>query len=75
MDTPTVSNTSEGIYIGLVSPDEDVYRTVGQTSHNSPGAQNTETSGQSSHPNRLAGVCLGLLCALLLTPSIVLGIL
>ncbi|KAJ8366307.1 hypothetical protein AAFF_G00362870, partial [Aldrovandia affinis] len=35
------------------------------------GAQNTETSGQSSHPYRLAGVCVGL-CALLLTPAIVL---
>ncbi|KAJ8358261.1 hypothetical protein AAFF_G00019970, partial [Aldrovandia affinis] len=71
MDTPTVSNTSEGIYIGLVSPDQDVYSTVGQTSHNSPGAQHTETSGQSSHPYRLAGGCV-VLCALLLTPAIVL---
>ncbi|KAJ8379132.1 hypothetical protein AAFF_G00230440 [Aldrovandia affinis] len=75
MDTSTVSNRSEGIYIGLDSPDQDVYSTVGQTSHNSPGAQHTERSGQTSHPYRLAGVCLGLLCALLLTPSIVLGIL
>ncbi|KAJ8362417.1 hypothetical protein AAFF_G00375750 [Aldrovandia affinis] len=74
MDTPTVSNTSEGIYIGLVSPDQDVYSTVGQTSHNSPGAQHTETSGQSSHPYRLAGGCV-VLCALLLTPAIVLGVL
>ncbi|KAJ8355298.1 hypothetical protein AAFF_G00072790, partial [Aldrovandia affinis] len=71
MDTPTVSNTSEGIYIGLVSLDQDVYSTVGQTSHNSPGAQNTETSGQSSHPYRLARVCV-MLCAFLLTPAIVL---
>ncbi|KAJ8390888.1 hypothetical protein AAFF_G00100200 [Aldrovandia affinis] len=71
MDTPTVSNTSEGIYIGLVSLDQDVYSTVGQTSHNSPGAQHTETSGQSSHPYRLAGGCV-VLCALLLTPAIVL---
>ncbi|KAJ8373309.1 hypothetical protein AAFF_G00266650 [Aldrovandia affinis] len=74
MDTPTVSNTSEGIYIGLVSPDQDVHSTVGQTSHNSPGAQHTETSGQSSHPYRLAGGCV-VLCALLLTPAIVLGVL
>ncbi|KAJ8358468.1 hypothetical protein AAFF_G00437040 [Aldrovandia affinis] len=71
MDTPTVSNPSEGIYIGLVSLDQDVYSTVGQTSHNSPGAQHTETSGQSSHPYRLAGGCV-VLCALLLTPAIVL---
>ncbi|KAJ8377327.1 hypothetical protein AAFF_G00261120 [Aldrovandia affinis] len=71
MDTPTVTNTSEGIYIGLVSLDQDVYSTVGQTSHNSPGAQHTETSGQSSHPYRLAGGCV-VLCALLLTPAIVL---
>ncbi|KAJ8358083.1 hypothetical protein AAFF_G00035160, partial [Aldrovandia affinis] len=71
MDTPTVSNPSEGIYIGLVSLDQDVHSTVGQTSHNSPGAQNTETSGQSSHPYRLAGGCV-VLCALLLTPAIVL---
>ncbi|KAJ8361792.1 hypothetical protein AAFF_G00420490 [Aldrovandia affinis] len=71
MDTPTVSNTSEGIYIGLDSPDQDVYSTVGQTSHNSPGAQHTETSGQSSHPYRLAGAVCVVLCALLLTPAIV----
>ncbi|KAJ8395533.1 hypothetical protein AAFF_G00032670 [Aldrovandia affinis] len=54
--------------------DQDAYSTVGQTSHNSPGAQHTETSGQSSHPYRLAGVCV-VLCALLLTPAIVLGVL
>ncbi|KAJ8349241.1 hypothetical protein AAFF_G00174580, partial [Aldrovandia affinis] len=75
MDTPIVSNTSEGIYIGLVSPDQDVYSTVGQTSHNSPGAQNTERSGQSSFLKRLAAVCPWLLCALLLTPAVVLGVL
>ncbi|KAJ8358095.1 hypothetical protein AAFF_G00035060 [Aldrovandia affinis] len=45
---------SEGIYIGLVSPDRDVYSTVGQTSHNSPGAQHTDhdvysTVDQTSH--------------------------
>ncbi|KAJ8366728.1 hypothetical protein AAFF_G00344930 [Aldrovandia affinis] len=60
----TVSTVSEGIYMGLDSPDQDVYNTVGQTSHNSPGAQNTEgiymgldspdqdvynTVGQTSH--------------------------
>ncbi|KAJ8388239.1 hypothetical protein AAFF_G00136100 [Aldrovandia affinis] len=71
MGTSTVSTTSEGIYIGLVSPDQNVYSTVGQTPHNSPGAQPTEISGQSSHPNRLAAVCLGLLCALLLIANIV----
>ncbi|KAJ8362249.1 hypothetical protein AAFF_G00386810 [Aldrovandia affinis] len=71
----TVSTVSEGIYMGLDSPDQDVYNTVGQTSHNSPGAQNTERSGQSSRPYRLAGVCPWLLCALLLTATIVLGVL
>ncbi|KAJ8372428.1 hypothetical protein AAFF_G00289640 [Aldrovandia affinis] len=55
----------------LDSPDQHVYSTVGQTSHNSPGAQNTEKSGQSSHPNRLAAVCLGLLYTLLLTAAAV----
>ncbi|KAJ8367343.1 hypothetical protein AAFF_G00320660 [Aldrovandia affinis] len=38
----TVSTISEGIYMGLDSPGQDVYNTVDQTSHNSPGAQNTE---------------------------------
>ncbi|KAJ8414650.1 hypothetical protein AAFF_G00038520 [Aldrovandia affinis] len=69
---------SEGIYTGLAFQNQDVYSTVGQTSHNSPGAQHTvttEKSGQSSHPYRLAGVCLGLLCALSLTVAIVLGVL
>ncbi|KAJ8355152.1 hypothetical protein AAFF_G00090560 [Aldrovandia affinis] len=70
----TVSTISEGIYMGLDSPSQDVYSTVGQTSHNSPGAQHTE-SGQSSRPYRLAGVCPWLLCALLLTAAIVLGVL
>ncbi|KAJ8393072.1 hypothetical protein AAFF_G00067550 [Aldrovandia affinis] len=74
MDASTVSNMSEGIYIGLVSPDQDVYSTVDQTSHNSPGAQHTERSGQRSRPYSLAVVCVGL-CALLLTPAIVLGVL
>ncbi|KAJ8366750.1 hypothetical protein AAFF_G00342640 [Aldrovandia affinis] len=55
--------------------DQDVYSTVGQTSHHSPGAQNTETSGQSSFLKRLAAVCPWLLCALLLTAAIVLGVL
>ncbi|KAJ8367590.1 hypothetical protein AAFF_G00314790 [Aldrovandia affinis] len=71
----TVSIISEGIYMGLDSSGQDVYSTVGQTSHNSPGAQHTERSGQSSHPNRLAAVCPWLLCALLLTATIVLGVL
>ncbi|KAJ8366979.1 hypothetical protein AAFF_G00336130 [Aldrovandia affinis] len=53
----TVSTISEGIYMGLDSPSQDVYSTVGQTSHNSPGAQHTERSGQSSRPYRLAGYC------------------
>ncbi|XP_061072103.1 uncharacterized protein LOC133107193 isoform X3 [Conger conger] len=35
----------------------------------------TEKREQSSHPYRLAAVCLGLLCALLLTATIVLGVL
>ncbi|KAJ8372140.1 hypothetical protein AAFF_G00294240 [Aldrovandia affinis] len=30
------------MYMGLVSKGQDVYNTVDQTSHNSPGAQNTE---------------------------------
>ncbi|KAJ8372484.1 hypothetical protein AAFF_G00281910 [Aldrovandia affinis] len=55
--------------------DQDVYSTVGQTSHNSPGAQNTERSGQSSFLKRLAAVCPWLLCALLLTAAVVLGVL
>ncbi|KAJ8372506.1 hypothetical protein AAFF_G00282130 [Aldrovandia affinis] len=54
--------------------DQDVYSTVGQTSHHSPGAQNTETSGQSSFLKRLAAVCPWLLCALLLTAAVVLGV-
>ncbi|KAJ8361898.1 hypothetical protein AAFF_G00414080 [Aldrovandia affinis] len=60
---------------GSTYPYQDVYRTVGQTSHNSPGAQNTERSGQSSFLKRLAAVCPWLLCALLLTAAIVLGVL
>ncbi|KAJ8404959.1 hypothetical protein AAFF_G00328800 [Aldrovandia affinis] len=62
---------SEGIYTGLDSPAQDVYSTVDQTAHNSPGAQHTERSGQSSRPYRLAGVCPWLLCALLLTAATV----
>ncbi|KAJ8366231.1 hypothetical protein AAFF_G00365210 [Aldrovandia affinis] len=60
---------SEDIYTGLDSPAQDVYSTVDQTAHNSPGAQHTERSGQSSRPYRLAAVCVGLLCALLLTTA------
>ncbi|XP_061074154.1 C-type lectin domain family 10 member A-like isoform X2 [Conger conger] len=39
------------------------------------GPSETEKRGQSSHPYRLAAVCLGLLCALLLTATIVLCVL
>ncbi|XP_061074414.1 CD209 antigen-like protein A [Conger conger] len=64
-----------GIYAELTSPHHDVYCTVGQTTPNSPRAQHTETVGRSSHPYRLAAVCLGLLCALLLAATIVLCVL
>ncbi|KAJ8398911.1 hypothetical protein AAFF_G00418190 [Aldrovandia affinis] len=57
---------SEGIYIGLASPDQVMYSTVDQ---------NTERSGQSSFLKRLAAVCPWLLCALLLAPAVVLGVL
>ncbi|KAJ8368963.1 hypothetical protein SKAU_G00089910 [Synaphobranchus kaupii] len=74
MAASTVSKESEGIYTDLASPGHDVYSTLGQ-SVNSPRAQHLEKSGQSSHPYRLAAVCLGLLCALLLAATLVLGVL
>ncbi|XP_064157559.1 CD209 antigen-like [Anguilla rostrata] len=75
MAASTVSKDSEGIYTDLASPYQDVYSTLGQTSLNSPGAQHTEKSGQSPYPYRLAAVCLGLLCALLLAATLVLCVL
>ncbi|KAG7470598.1 hypothetical protein MATL_G00115560 [Megalops atlanticus] len=57
--------------------DHDVYCTVGQTSHNSPEAPNkehvySEKSWQRSHSYRMAALCLGLLCVLLLAAIIAL---
>ncbi|KAJ8260444.1 hypothetical protein GJAV_G00182220 [Gymnothorax javanicus] len=73
MAVSTVSKDSEGIYTGLVSPDRDVYSTLDQTSPSRD--QHQEGSVGSSHPYRLAAVCLGLLCALLLTATLVLCVL
>ncbi|XP_061072210.1 CD209 antigen-like protein C [Conger conger] len=75
MAASTVSKDSEGIYTELASTQQDVYSTLGHTTLNSSRAQHTEKSGQSSHPYRLAAVCLGLLCALLLAATIVLCVL
>ncbi|XP_061072116.1 CD209 antigen-like protein E isoform X2 [Conger conger] len=75
MAASTVSKDSEGIYTELASTQQDVYSTLGHTTLNSSRAQHTKKSGQSSHPYRLAAVCLGLLCALLLAATIVLCVL
>ncbi|KAJ8392135.1 hypothetical protein AAFF_G00079410 [Aldrovandia affinis] len=74
-EVKTTNKTSSNTMSSSTPADHNVYSTVDQTSHNSPGAQHTEKSGQSSHPCRLAAVCPGLLCALLLTATIVLCIL
>ncbi|KAJ8368971.1 hypothetical protein SKAU_G00089990 [Synaphobranchus kaupii] len=56
------------------TPEQCIYSTVSHISGNSE-APRSEKSGQSSHPYRLAAVCLGLLCALLLAATLVLGVL
>ncbi|KAJ8387776.1 hypothetical protein AAFF_G00150770 [Aldrovandia affinis] len=74
-EVKTSNKTSSNTVSCSVPADHDVYNTVDQTSHNSPGAQHTEKSGQSAHPRRLAAVCPWLLCALFLTATIVVGVL